>query len=230
MAPFFSDTFTEAAANVELPSHTPTVGTSWTKVWQDGSNPVLQAEFTPDTCGSTSANNSGVGYTADATYPSADYSVQWTHVNANNTAPRPYYVLARYVDTNNMVAVRMQNTMAGNCQIYEKVAGTWGTIGSSANVANGSVCKLDVSGTTATFYDDGVSVGTGTITATATGKAGLACGGGAVLVDTNDDANGTTEIDDFSVTDLAAGGDPEGSLLGGKLLRGGLLLHGVLGR
>jgi hypothetical protein len=27
-----------------------------------------------------------------------------------------------------------------------------------------------------------------------------------------------------------AGGDPEGSLLGGKLLRGGLLLHGVLGR
>jgi hypothetical protein len=28
----------------------------------------------------------------------------------------------------------------------------------------------------------------------------------------------------------AAGGDPEGSLLGGKLLRGGLLLHGVLGR
>lgn len=28
----------------------------------------------------------------------------------------------------------------------------------------------------------------------------------------------------------AAGGDPEGSLVGGKLLRGGLLLHGVLGR
>ena len=28
----------------------------------------------------------------------------------------------------------------------------------------------------------------------------------------------------------AAGGDPEGSLIGGKLLRGGLLLHGVLGR
>ena len=28
----------------------------------------------------------------------------------------------------------------------------------------------------------------------------------------------------------AAGGDPEGSLLGGKLLRGGLLRHGVLTR
>jgi hypothetical protein len=27
-----------------------------------------------------------------------------------------------------------------------------------------------------------------------------------------------------------AGGDPEGSLLGGKIIRGGLLLHGVLGR
>lgn len=27
-----------------------------------------------------------------------------------------------------------------------------------------------------------------------------------------------------------AGGDPEGSLIGGKLIRGGLLLHGVLGR
>lgn len=28
----------------------------------------------------------------------------------------------------------------------------------------------------------------------------------------------------------AAGGDPEGSLIGGKLLRGGLLTHGVLVR
>lgn len=28
----------------------------------------------------------------------------------------------------------------------------------------------------------------------------------------------------------AAGGDPEGSLVGGKLIRGGLLMHGVLGR
>jgi len=26
----------------------------------------------------------------------------------------------------------------------------------------------------------------------------------------------------------AAGGDPEGSLIGGKLIRGGLLRHGVL--
>ena len=26
------------------------------------------------------------------------------------------------------------------------------------------------------------------------------------------------------------GGDPEGSLIAGKLIRGGLLLHGVLGR
>jgi hypothetical protein len=30
--------------------------------------------------------------------------------------------------------------------------------------------------------------------------------------------------------DAAVGGDPEGSLIGGKLIRGGLLLHGVLGR
>jgi len=30
--------------------------------------------------------------------------------------------------------------------------------------------------------------------------------------------------------DYTAAGDPEGSLVGGKLLRGGLLLHGVLGR
>ena len=34
----------------------------------------------------------------------------------------------------------------------------------------------------------------------------------------------------ISIKDTVAGGDPEGSLLGGKLLRGGLLLHGVLGR
>jgi hypothetical protein len=36
--------------------------------------------------------------------------------------------------------------------------------------------------------------------------------------------------DDFSITAIGGATDPEGSLIGGKLLRGGLLLHGVLGR
>jgi hypothetical protein len=34
----------------------------------------------------------------------------------------------------------------------------------------------------------------------------------------------------LEVNYTAGGGDPEGSLIGGKLIRGGLLLHGVLGR
>jgi hypothetical protein len=34
----------------------------------------------------------------------------------------------------------------------------------------------------------------------------------------------------YSSWDGGGGGDPEGSLIGGKLIRGGLLLHGVLGR
>ena len=33
-----------------------------------------------------------------------------------------------------------------------------------------------------------------------------------------------------SIAPVAAASDPEGSLIGGKLIRGGLLLHGVLGR
>jgi len=54
------------------------------------------------------------------------------------------------------------------------------------------------------------------------------------------DSAGTPETDDKSRAYVtaglpandyeAAGGDPEGSLISGKLIRGGLLMHGVLNR
>lgn len=44
------------------------------------------------------------------------------------------------------------------------------------------------------------------------------------------DANGAADMLYAAFAGTADGGDPEGSLIGGKLLRGGLLMHGVLGR
>lgn len=204
MAPFFSDAFVETS-NVELPSHTPDVGTGYTRVWQD-TTAILQAKGATDNC-SASANviDSGVGYTADATYPSADYEAEWTYV-AGSTATRPLYILIRYTDTNNMAAVRLTNVASG-CQLYKKVSGVWSTVGSAVTIAVGSVCKIRFVGTTLELFDDTVSVASGTVSdVAAAGKAGIASGGGAVLVTSTDDVNTISIIDDFSVTDLGGGG------------------------
>lgn len=202
---FFEDTFT-TGSDTTLASHAPDVGTSWTLLWRDGSNPSFNVVAATGTCKSTSANNSGVIYTADATYPSADYEVQWKHVNATSFSDRPYWIIVRLADIENMYAVRCYNA-AGSFRLYKKVAGTWTALGSAVTVATGSVCKLQIIGTTLKLFDDTVEVQSVTVSdLSAAGKAGIGSGGGAELATSTDDTNSLSEIDDFSVTDLGGGG------------------------
>jgi len=68
------------------------------------------------------------------------------------------------------------------------------------------VCKLEIVGTTLTFYDDGVSVASATVTDFASaGKAGFGFGGGTELVTTLDDGSTSNIIDTLTVNDLGGG-------------------------
>jgi hypothetical protein len=204
MAVIFNDTFTEGATT-NLAAHTPDTGTSWTSIWSD-TGFVLQVLSTGTVRCSANGGNIGMMYTADVTYPSANYETQFDFLGTFSGIT-PIYILARIQDQENMYAVRLVSSGFGNSQLYKKVAGTWSTLGGSFAVANGSVVKLSVNGSAIKVYDDGaeaVSVTDSDISAA--GKAGIAHGGGTELAISTDDVRAFSMIDNFSVNDLGGGG------------------------
>lgn len=207
MAVIFNDTFTETV-NTNLESHTPNTGTSWTRLWAtDPTTRFLQVENAADNirCSGNSGDY-GLMYTADVTYPSANYETQMTFITTFNTIT-PIYMLARVQDQENMYALRLVlSSGSNNAQLYKKVSGTWSTLGSVVTIADGSVVLLSVNGSAIKVYDDAVEVISVTDTdISAAGKAGLAHGGGAELVASTDDTRATAMLDTFSVNDLGAG-------------------------
>jgi hypothetical protein len=207
MAVIFSDTFTEETTSVALTAHTPDVGTSWSLLWDSGAGArVLQVNFSTDSvrCSGNSGDY-GLMYTADATYPSANYEVQATFISTFSTIT-PIYLLARVQDQENMYAVRLVSGASG-AQLYKKVSGTWSTLGSAVTIADGSVVMLSVNGTAIKLFDDGAEVVSVTDSdISGTGKAGVAHGGAAELVNSTDDTRAHQMLDTFSVNDLGAGG------------------------
>ncbi len=210
MTTVFSDTFT-GSDGTQLQSHTPDTGTSWTRLW--GSNATVDWVITSNQTNPEVDSDDGSMYTADATYDSADYYIEWTLVTQGGTT-RVTYAFVRMQDQENMYAVRLVSG-AGASQLYKKVSGTWTALGSTFTVpANGSVCKLEISGTTLTFYDDGVSVASATDSSiSSTGKAGIGAGGGAELVTSTDDSHSSNVWDTLSVvTTPVVTGNPHGRL------------------
>lgn len=205
MTTVFSDTFTGTDAT-QLQSHTPDVGTSWTRLW--GSIASLDWVITSNQANPETSADNGVIYTADATYDSADYYIQWTLVTGPGASTtRATYAFVRIQDQENMYGVRLLGS-TGTCQLYKRSAGTWTALGSAFTVpANGSVCKLEIIGTTLTFYDDGVSVASASDSDIGSaGKAGLGSGGGGELVTSTDDSNAANVWDTLTVvTSVAAG-------------------------
>jgi hypothetical protein len=203
MAVIFNDTFTEGVTT-SLAAHTPDTGTSWTSIWSD-TGFVLQVLNTGTVRCSANGGNIGMMYTADVTYPSANYEVQATFI-ATFSAITPIYLLARVTDQENMYAVRLVSGASG-AQLYKKVSGTWSALGSAVTIADGSVVMLSVNGTAIKVYDDAAEVISVTDSDLAgTGKAGIAHGGGAELAIGTDDVRAFAMLDNFSVNDLGAGG------------------------
>jgi hypothetical protein len=204
VAVIFNDTFTEGVTT-SLALHTPDTGTSWTLLWDGTAGGfVLQVLAAGTVRCSGNTGNNGLMYTADATYPSANYEVQFTFIATFSTIT-PIYLCARMVDQENMYAVRL--VTGANAQLYKKVSGTWSTLGSSVAIADNSVVMLSVNGTAIKVYDDAVEVISVTDSGiSGTGKGGVAHGGGAELVTSTDDIRAFSMIDNFSVNDLGAGG------------------------
>lgn len=200
--PFFFDAFTGTDATT-LQAHAPNTGTSWTRLW--GTNVLRNLEINGNACRvSANAGDEGLIYTADATYPSANYDITWTQITIATVA-NPYYAFVRIQDQENMygVYIKFGTTL---CQLYKKVAGTWSALGSAFDEpADGSVCKLEINGTALKFYDDGIEVASATDSdISAAGKAGIGAGGGAELVTSTDDLR-IQKIDTLSVNDLGGG-------------------------
>lgn len=206
----FQDNFT-GTDGTALDSHTPDTGTSWTRLVGDAGTVM---EIASNQLRSDGDLNKGVIYTADATYLSADYDVSCTLVSLVNQLTKANYLMVRIQDQENMYAVRL-NKGTTVCQLYKKVAGTWSALGSLFDEpADGSVIKLEMIGTALKFYDDGVEVASATDTdISAAGKAGVAAGGGAELVNVTDDGSTSNIIDTLTVTDLGAAAGGQGLLL-----------------
>lgn len=194
----FFDSFTGTSGTL-LDAHTPNVGTSWTKLINVGTGDIGLSSNTADSNVAGYAADEGGLYTADATYASADYSVSVTVVFGDN-GDDPNILACRIQDADNMYAVWFNNDES---RLYKRVTGTWTQVGSSgAGVADTSVVRLSIIGTTLSFMDDGVTILSETVTDhSAAGKAGL--GFGAVIVSTDDSSS--MQLDNFTVTTADVG-------------------------
>jgi hypothetical protein len=203
--PNFQDTFTEASVDTDLPSHTPDTGTSWTDLWHTATTCKLQVIAASDTAkAAQSVGNSGVIYTADGSYPSADYEVS-AKIVAGFTGTNRGYLLARVQDSANMYALRF-TTGGSATRMYVNIAGSWTALGLfKTDPVVGDTVKIQIIGSTLKWYINGVLQDTQTDSQiTAAGKAGFAMGGGANLAASTDDILSTSELDDYLVTDLGA--------------------------
>lgn len=153
----FTDTFTETGvADVNLVSHTPDAGTSWTEVIDnDGSNDAVVSWINDNLNDGTCGANEGIGYIANATYDSTDYYVELT--NSTGEAGDDWLWIGVRVDSSGF-GYWAQFT-ADATQIYKNESvGGWQAIGTAgAGIAGGSVVKFEAVGSTITLYDDGVA-------------------------------------------------------------------------
>lgn len=197
----FSDTFT--GSNSLISSHTPDTGTGWTLLVNNGIT-ISARSSTPGYAAVTSNTmNAGSIYTADATYPSADYEISLDAIFAAGDSNYTRSLVLRAQDSNNMYLLRVTNS---TMTIYKRVSGTWTSlasgsgVGLSDNVSSPyhiAVLTFRVVGNTLTGKVDGVTkVTVDDSDITLAGKAGIGLGYTAV---STDDGGTGVEIDDVLV-------------------------------
>jgi len=200
MANIFVDNFTDTEGTL-LDAHTPDTGTSWTERDADGGTAEINAD-------NEAESNGGLGdgnlYTAEVAYPSEDYEVTITIGNLDS-GDDTTHCIARWTDNDNMLALRFSSSVFA---IHKKVAGTWTTIanrGADAPKSDGDTVTLKIVGTTVELIKNSDTKASTTVSdsALATGKAGIAFGGGAVnRVASDDSAQQTVSL--FEVNNLGA--------------------------
>ncbi len=206
----FNDPFTEAAVDTELNSHTPSVGT-WTRISQIGGE-TIKAVAASDTARATAQTLSrGATYTADGTYPSADYHVVSTFTGVTTASDDYQRLYHRYSAqaADGYYVVDVLNNTASPILIKKASGATTETTIKSveydvARIPNGTVVLFEVIGSDIAVYEGEICVElyVSDSSVTAAGKAAL--GFGAHWADTGGDTNANMINDDFQVVAVGA--------------------------
>lgn len=167
----FQDDFNQPSSELSL--NVPDTGTGYTLLIQ------TTGDIETDGFGAAAANGStseGALYTLDATYSSADYSIEVTQT-VSGSLDETNTLAVRVQDSSNMYAVLYNGDSS---QLYSKMLGTWNTIGSSGlGVFDLSTAKLEIDGTTLRFLIDGLEeLNETVIDHSMAGKAGIGMGAG----------------------------------------------------
>ena len=201
---YFFDNFDDDHG--ELSTHTPTNGTSWTKLIDNGVD--LWTQFY-DNHVTVQANtlNAGSLYQANGTYSSPDYDVSAIVTFSSGDSSYTRTLAARIQDSNNMYALTYGRYYM---QIFKREAGVWTALSGVAtpNILgdigappyHGDTVTFRLQGNTLTALHNGATVLTVTdSTFTNAGSAGMGLGR---ITDATDDAGTGVGIDNFSVQSI----------------------------
>lgn len=182
-----TDTFTEAT-DTELASHTPDVGTGWTKAIEVGTASMEVNAADDDLRDATGGSSDGVLYVTDDSSEKSSCEVEVDVVSDSAFVTRPWYLVGRYQDTNNFYAAEFYRDQ---CKIWKKESGTWTEIASKTEdnvAAEGNRLRFVVFNDSLQIWKNGYPVLYGQDSAiTAAGQAGIGVG---ALRDSGQDMGG----------------------------------------
>jgi hypothetical protein len=206
----FYDSFDLGSGTIDLADRTPDTGDSWTKLIAQlvGNENTNVSSSTKVALANTGGLNDGVLYTADATYPGANYTVEVTLALTIDTGSDDWAIIfARVQDSNNMYALQWHGgSGSSELELWSKTTvGGWSSLDThtSFTLSVNDVIKLEVDGTAIKGYvNDVEKVSATNSDHSNAGKAGL--GWGSIVEAGGDKPTGSW--DDFTVTEIAAAG------------------------
>lgn len=190
---YFSDAFGVSGV---LSSRAPDIGTSWTKVIDNGSSIQSDGNEARVTANVT---NGGSLYSANGTYASADYVAQitMTFASAND---HTYSLAARIQDGDNMYLLRFNTQVM---QLWKRTGGTWTQLTSTTSYPLiNDIVAIQVEGALISGKINGVTVLS--VEDADHGAAGTAGFGMGYTASSVDDVGTGVDADNFLVTSLDA--------------------------
>lgn len=153
MALVFQDNFSLGTDNVDIVGNTPDVaGTDWLSLFNDsGIGNVIWSLPAGDNA-SSSLDETDVGILLHANYGtvgSASLDAELGFANKRNEVDKITFIVARYIDSNNFIAVNISAHSSQKVRLYKVVAGTTTLLGTSTNTPSaGDTIKLQLRGST----------------------------------------------------------------------------------